>query len=103
MKTLDIDIASLAAEELVPALGAVDARRAKILGRLTSTPVPLPPPVLARGVPALTVRQVAARLHVSHASVRRMVADGRLAHFKIGTRNIRIPESAVAKVERGLA
>jgi excisionase family DNA binding protein len=103
LTTLDVDHLSM--DELVPALGAIEALRAKILGRILPPPVaPLTPHLIpTRGAPSLTVRQVSERLRVSQAWVRRAIQSGRLAHFKIGSRNIRIPESAVAKLERGVA
>jgi len=101
LTTLDVD--HLHADELVPALGAIEALRVKILGRILAPPVATltPHPISTRGAPSLTVRQVSERLRVSQSWVRRAIQSGRLAAFKIGTRNIRIPDSAVARVEKG--
>jgi excisionase family DNA binding protein len=101
LTTLDVD--HLSVDELVPALGAIEALRAKILGRILPPPVatPTPHPISTRGAPSLTVRQVSERLRVSQSWVRRAIQSGLLAHFKIGARNIRVPESAVARVEKG--
>src|SRR5262245_27203055 len=93
--------------EMKAALGDVEVLKARLLQRLTSpsTPTVAEVPVAAVApptkTPALTIKQAAASLGVSPDTVRRMCLDGRLKHFKIGSRNIRIPESAVAKLEKG--
>ncbi len=45
---------------------------------------------------ALTVSEVARRLHMSVATVRRRIASGELAAVKLGPRTIRISPEAVA-------
>ena len=95
------DLDQLDVAGLVRTLGEAELLRARILRRLDPVaPTPVPQPTPTRGS-ALTVRQVSERLKVSQAWVRRAIQSGRLASFKIGTRNIRIPESAVARVEKG--
>ena len=99
-----MNIYELNAVGLTRLLGETELQRVRILARL-HPPAPVttaPAPVATRGA-ALTIRQAAARLHVSPATVRRFIASGKLAHFRISTRNLRVPESAVAKLERGAA
>ncbi|RIX40045.1 MAG: DNA-binding protein [Rhodocyclales bacterium GT-UBC] len=64
------------------------------------------PPILAREAPSatlrllpgvlLTVAEAAARLHVSRATVYKLCEAGQLAHLRISTHAIRIPEASVA-------
>ena len=99
---LTVDFDALDAAELLHALGRTELTKARILARLSApAPGPAPQPQPTRGAPALTIKQVAERLRVSQAWVRRAMESGKLKAFPIGSRNWRIPESAVARVEKG--
>ena len=59
-----------------------------------STPAITPQPVM-------TVKQVAAHLSVDEDHVRRLIRDGRLHAFRVGTRQFRITASSVDRFISG--
>jgi excisionase family DNA binding protein len=100
--SLTTEVDGLDTDGLVRMLGQTELTKVRILARLSPpVPGPAPQPQPTRGAPALTIKQAAERLRVSQAWVRRAIESGKLGAFRIGSRNWRIPDSAVARVEKG--
>jgi excisionase family DNA binding protein len=95
------DLEALDPASLAQLLGEAELLRARVLRKLDPHPVPTPAPqpAPAREASALTIKQAAERLQVSASWVRRRLEQ--LGAFRIGSRNWRIPESAVVRVEKG--